>query len=110
MLKLHLLALVFAVAVVVAKDIYDVALDSDKFINVLKKRWNFGCVSDNEYGCHKGYCWSYCAGFGQMTVVSLFARDWCYTGPSYSQSFKYGRCSSKADCNPRWKCAGSCTA
>lgn len=54
------------------------------------------------YGCWKGYCWTYCG-------LSLSRGDWCYTTKTYSQSFDYVECSADSDCDPCWKCAGSCT-
>ena len=53
-------------------------------------------------GCHKGYCWAWCG-------VSLSGGEWCYTTRTYSQSFNYVSCNSDSDCDPCWKCAGSCT-
>lgn len=85
------------------------ALAGEEILDKLKDRWNFGCVKDDAFGCSKGYCWSNCAGFGQMTVTSLFTHDWCYTTRGRSQDYNYVRCESKSDCDPCWKCAGSCT-
>lgn len=55
--------------------------------------------SCREFGCHKGYCWSYCS----------LGNQWCYTTRTYSQSYKYVSCSTDNDCNGCWKCAGPCT-
>ena len=53
-------------------------------------------------GCQRGYCWAWCG-------VSLSGGEWCYTTRTYSQSFNYVSCNSDSDCDPCWKCAGSCT-
>ncbi|KAI1300200.1 Allergen Tha p 2 [Halotydeus destructor] len=58
------------------------------------------CVSDEHFGCHKGYCWAKCSGSG------LFY-EWCYTQPR--RRTDYVRCTSKSQCNGCWPCAGSCT-
>ena len=57
---------------------------------------------DTGYGCHKGFCWAYCGLTGR-------GGDWCYTTKSFSQSFRYERCTVDRDCSPCWKCAGLCS-
>ncbi|XP_031626819.1 allergen Tha p 2-like [Contarinia nasturtii] len=60
----------------------------------------FECAA--KAGCHKGYCWTWCG-------ASLTGGEWCYTTRAHSQSFQYVGCSSDSECDPCWKCAGSCT-
>ena len=70
-------------------------------------KMNLGCVKDDEYGCHKGYCWSYCSGAG--TLLFGITKEWCYTTMGRSQDHKYVKCTSDDDCDACWKCAGPCT-
>lgn len=53
-------------------------------------------------GCHKGNCWAYCG-------LNLAGGDWCYTTKAHSQSYQYVSCTDNSECDPCWKCAGSCT-
>lgn len=67
-----------------------------KLTTIIAKAADQSC---REYGCHKGYCWTYCS----------IGSQWCYTTKTYSQSYKYERCTEDSDCNGCWKCAGPCT-
>ncbi|KAJ6644239.1 Allergen Tha p 2 [Pseudolycoriella hygida] len=60
----------------------------------------------NNYGCFKGKCWSKCS----TTFVSIISEyEWCYSTKGNSQDFQYVACETYNTCNPKWKCAGSCT-
>lgn len=63
----------------------------------------FGMAKE-EYGCHKGYCWTTCIG-----GVPWWGAEWCYTTKGSSQDFSYIGCTDKSECDKDWKCAGSCT-
>merc|ERR1719411_1322556 len=41
------------------------------------------------YGCHKGYCWSYCG-------LSWTSGEWCYTTKAHSKY--YSTCEHDFDC------------
>lgn len=70
-------------------------------------KMNTGCVKDNEYGCHKGYCWSYCSGAG--TLLFGMTKEWCYTTKGRSQDRQYIKCTSNDECDACWRCAGPCS-
>ncbi|GBP40613.1 Allergen Tha p 2 [Eumeta japonica] len=53
-------------------------------------------------GCRDGYCWAGCGWGGGDD-------DWCYTTTSYSQSYAYVECTSDAQCDGCWNCAGICS-
>lgn len=67
---------------------------------------NTGCVESGRYGCHKGYCWSYCTAAG--TVLFGIKNEWCYTTKGSTQDRNYIKCSSSSDCDACWKCGGPC--
>lgn len=71
------------------------SLDTPKYRNTYTV-----CLGD-KCGCYGGWCWSECMK-GRL-------QEWCYTGTGYSQSFNYKRCRNDRECQPHWKCAGSCT-
>lgn len=74
-------------------------------------------------GCHKSYCWSYCEGFGVLSVTgskktfysNVFSNpflicillivpntdgpEWCYTTRGSTQNRQYVSCSSDDDCS-----------
>merc|ERR1712066_133849 len=62
-----------------------------------------------EYGCdfnkvrQENNCWARC-----WTPVWDY-KSWCWTTKTFSQSYEYVRCDSKADCEANWACAGPCT-
>jgi len=66
-----------------------------------------GCVQGppgRYYGCHNGYCWAYCG-------ASLTANDWCYTSNTagtWTNMNKYVSCQRDDQCDPCWKCKGTC--
>jgi len=68
-------------------------------VDAPKYEKTFSVCGGDKCGCWKNHCWSYCS----------FGKQWCYTGKSYSQSFKYEACTKDEQCMPSWKCAGSCT-
>ncbi|KAJ8652041.1 hypothetical protein O0I10_012350 [Lichtheimia ornata] len=78
----------------------------------LKAFWDDVSYGPNDYGCHKGYCWSRCAGgarlFGSVARDSIY--EWCYTTKGHSQDRGYITCSKKEDCCDTWSCAGPCAA
>lgn len=46
----------------------DDGLNVDRNSTVRQKRWdNSGCLYKG--GCHKGWCWAYCEGFGRLDVT-----------------------------------------
>jgi len=51
--------------------------------------------------CYNGNCWAYCE-------PNLDSAPWCYTTKGASLSGVYVNCTSAADCNPCWSCAGQC--
>ncbi len=53
-----------------------------------------------EFGCYKGYCWSWCAEKG--------SGKWCYTTKGRKNDEHWVGCSSPADCNENWECANAC--
>lgn len=60
------------------------------------------------YGCHKGYCWSYCRALDYLSFTDIPNNEWCYTTKTHSQSYQYVKCNSMGDCNPDWSCGGPC--
>jgi len=62
----------------------------------------YGATTCTEwYGCHKGYCWSGCAG----AFPSLTGPEWCYTTKSKGKI----TCSNDQDCNGCWRCSSPCS-
>lgn len=57
-----------------------------------------------EWGCYEGHCWSDCVGFDLKVI-----REWCYTTKAKHGDRKFVPCKSKADCDPCWKCADTCS-
>jgi hypothetical protein len=57
-----------------------------------------------KYGCHKGYCWSGCAG----AFRTVDGPEWCYTKKPGSND--YATCDTKSDCSGCWHCKGACAA
>lgn len=78
----------------------------------LKAFWDDISYGPGDYGCHKGYCWSRCAGgariFGSVARDGIY--EWCYTTKGRSQDRGYVTCSKKEDCCNTWSCAGPCAA
>lgn len=65
-----------------------------------------GSATVHDCGCYRGYCYSDC----DNGLDGLFGTDpWCYTTDSYSQSFKYMKCTRDEDCRYDWACAGACS-
>jgi hypothetical protein len=71
----------------------------------LKAEWSE--VKGQDYGCHKGYCWTKCLGagmvFGQMG-------EWCWNTKGASGYKAYIPCATHDDCCQYWSCAGSCSS
>merc|ERR1712048_729834 len=63
-------------------------------------KMNSYCYSSENWGCHKGYCWSYCTN-------GLGGWPWCYTTPRRGGDYK--RCTRDSDCSCSWPCAGACS-
>lgn len=61
-----------------------------------------------DFGCHKGYCWTKCDGAGNVWTA-FHGLEWCWTTKGGSQDFQYVTCNSNADCDRIWNCASSCT-
>ncbi|CAF0729048.1 unnamed protein product [Adineta steineri] len=62
----------------------------------------YGATTCTEwFGCHKGYCWSGCAG----AFPSITGPEWCYTRKSYEKM----TCLEDKDCSGCWRCASSCS-
>lgn len=68
--------------------------------------FSFQTVNGREtFGCHKGYCWSYCSAFSAVEYS-----EWCYTTKTHSQSYQYVPCKSQDDCEHYWHCGGPCAS
>ncbi|XP_031629202.1 putative GPI-anchored protein pfl2 [Contarinia nasturtii] len=59
---------------------------------------------ESNYGCAQNLCWTNCG-------PRLDFGDWCYTKNNITKSLavKFVECKDDDDCDPCWKCAGSCT-
>lgn len=75
----------------------------DQWSDQVKDRWSTEISRCRKFGCHNGYCWSYC-------TAALEGKDneWCYTTKGKSQDRDYVSCSQDSECNGCWKCAGPC--
>lgn len=78
----------------------------------LKALWDDKSYGPDDYGCHRGYCWSRCAGFARTfgTAARDAFKEWCWTTKGRSQDYNYVTCSKKEDCCGTWSCAGTCAA
>lgn len=56
--------------------------------------------ADAQYGCYKGYCWSWCYEQG--------SGNWCYTTKGRKNDHGWIGCNSPADCSENWECANEC--
>lgn len=54
-----------------------------------------------EWGCHDGYCWADCQGYGYT--------GWCWTTKSYSQSYQWVTCEHSGQCGQCDSCADPCS-
>merc|ERR1712048_197475 len=65
-------------------------------------KMNSYCYSSENWGCHKGYCWSYCTN-------GLGGWPWCYTTADGYNGGNYAYCRRDSDCECTWSCAGACS-
>lgn len=95
--------------------------------------WGDGGNTGEDYGRHKGYCWTKCEGASKVPWLVpgsalLFGKEWCYTTdgrqvaqeglPDFSD-IGMGQplvardnrvpCATDEDCCLSWKCSSSCT-
>lgn len=57
-------------------------------------------ASAGNYGCTKGYCWSWCK--------NKDSGDWCYTTKGCKDDKNYVGCTYTSDCLESWECADKC--
>ncbi|KAJ8652040.1 hypothetical protein O0I10_012349 [Lichtheimia ornata] len=89
------------------RDVQDTCPKPDR---VLQTLWDDLSYGPDDWGCHKGSCWSRCAGAGRAAKSYLNLYEWCYTTKGSSQDYNYVSCEKNEDCCSTWSCAGPCAA
>ncbi|OXA64055.1 Allergen Tha p 2 [Folsomia candida] len=61
---------------------------------------SLGCTNS---GCHRGHCWAYCGARPEAH------QEWCWTTRGATWDLQYVGCTSDAQCDGCWSCAGACS-